>query len=198
MSKSSWAVVHLCVVAAFALLSGCDGGASAVAVREVHPEPARTGGEEGMADSRTTDYSAPDRSQAGERPDPRDQPVPKLDGQPIWTANSRRTAEENVARQFERNGEDFSARTVEDYARKAHQFVSNPPSTAETLNRENGDILIYDPRSNVFAVASSQGVPRTMFKPRDGASYWAEQKERQAGKHASSGSDAQHGSNREG
>ena len=43
-----------------------------------------------------------------------------------------------------------------------------------------GRILIYDPKGNVFAVASKAGAPRTMFKPDDGMDYWAEQKAREA------------------
>ena len=40
---------------------------------------------------------------------------------------------------------------------------------------------MYDRGSaNVFAVVSRDGAPRTMFKPRDGAAYWQEQKDRVA------------------
>ena len=37
-------------------------------------------------------------------------------------------------------------------------------------------MLLYDAKTNVFAVATADGKPRTMFKPRTGAAYWAEQK----------------------
>lgn len=57
--------------------------------------------------------------------------------------------------------------------------MENPPSGAETIDRPNGDKLIYDAKSNVFAVVSRDGAPRTMFKPRDGATYWNEQKQRE-------------------
>ncbi len=65
-----------------------------------------------------------------------------------------------------------------DYVRKAHEFVDHPPAGVETLSRRNGDTLMYDPKSNTFAVASRDGAPRTMFKPRAGAAYWDEQKTR--------------------
>ena len=62
------------------------------------------------------------------------------------------------------------------------------------INRQNGDRLIYDPRANVFAVVSKDGAPRTMFKPRDGAAYWAQQKDREArraeGSHSSDSGDS--------
>ncbi|WP_442857006.1 hypothetical protein [Caulobacter sp. Root487D2Y] len=110
------------------------------------------------------------------RPDPRDAPVRKVAGKPMWAANRTRTAEENAQRGFERYGADFAAADVDDYVRKTHAFVGHPPAGAETLTRANGDTLIYDPRDNVFAVVTKAGAPRTMFKPDDGAAYWATQK----------------------
>jgi len=47
------------------------------------------------------------------------------------------------------------------------------------MKRANGDTLIYDPKGNVFAVATKDGAPRTMFKPDDGMDYWRKQKERE-------------------
>jgi pyocin large subunit-like protein len=58
--------------------------------------------------------------------------------------------------------------------------VDKPPRDAEVIDRSNGDKLIYDPKANVFAVVARNGAPRTMFKPRDGATYWAQQKDREA------------------
>jgi pyocin large subunit-like protein len=188
----------LAVAAVSGALTGCDGGASAVAVRDVRAEQSRPARSEAFADAGPMSRSSAQDSGPSSTLDPRDQPIPKLDGRPIWTANSRHTAEENAVRQFERNGEDFGVHSMEDYARKARQFVENPPGTAQTLKRENGDVLIYDPNSNVFAVASSAGVPRTMFKPRDGASYWAEQQDRQSERRTASGSRARSDSNRDG
>ncbi len=66
------------------------------------------------------------------------------------------------------------------FVAKTHAFIERPPSGAETVKRGNGDKLIYDPKANVFAVVSRDGAPRTMFKPRDGASYWQERNDRVA------------------
>lgn len=41
--------------------------------------------------------------------------------------------------------------------------------------RANGDILKYDPKTNTFGVMDSQGNPRIMFKPKEGAKYWENQ-----------------------
>ena len=110
----------------------------------------------------------------------RNAPVRELDGRPIWSASRRGTAEENAQRAFDRNGETFGARDLDDFVRKAHAFIETPPAGTQRLTRANGDVLLYDPKGNVFAVASKDGAPRTMFKPDEGAAYWDEQKSRLA------------------
>jgi len=109
----------------------------------------------------------------------REEPVRELDGKPIWSASRRGTAEENAQRAFERNGEAFGAKDLDDFVRKAHAFIEHPPAGTERLTRSNGDVLLYDAKDNVFAVATREGAPRTMFKPDEGAAYWQEQKDRE-------------------
>lgn len=149
-----------------ALLAGCDGGASAVPVHQeaAIPVPAVAEGS-----------YAPARAAAA-----RVEPVRRIDGKPVWSASRRFTAEQNAERNFRRNGADFGAATLDAYVHKAHAFVARPPRGARTLTRANGDTLIYDPASNVFAVATRDGAPRTMFKPDDGAAYWKKVQAREA------------------
>ena len=156
---------------ALVALWGCDNGASAV--------KAPKAGERAQVETTTpSDSAAPDRDER--RADPRDAPVKLVAGKPYWAANRTRTAEENAERSFRSNGPAFQARSTEDYVAKVHAFVSDPPKGAETLKRANGDLLIYDPKDNIFAVVSREGAPRTMFKPDEGAAYWDEQKTREA------------------
>ncbi len=146
------------------VLMACDGGASATPARDHAAGP-------------------PPQAQANAtlpEEDPRLAPIPKVDGRPMWSANRRYTAEQNAARHFERNGEAFGAATVREYVATAHAFVNSPPKGALTLRRANGDRLVYDPARNIFAVATREGAPRTMFKPDDGMAYWERQKEREA------------------
>ena len=112
--------------------------------------------------------------------DRRDEAVPQVDGKPMWSASRQGTAQENAAKSFERNGEDFGARDLDAFVKKAHAFVDHPPAGTQTLKRSNGDTLFYDPKGNVFAVANKDGAPRTMFKPDEGGAYWDEQKAREA------------------
>lgn len=154
-------------------LSACDSGASAV--------KAPKAGERASAQSGSSAEAVESGAgEGGRRADPRDAPVKLVAGKPYWAANRTRTAEENAERSFQSNGTAFDAKSTDDYVAKVHAFVSDPPKGAETLKRANGDLLIYDPKGNVFAVVSREGAPRTMFKPDEGAAYWDEQKTREA------------------
>ncbi len=94
-----------------------------------------------------------------------------------WASSRRGSPDENARRQFDRNGSDFSAASVQDYAAKAQAFAASPPKGALTTVRSNGDKLYYDPRSNTFLVTDRKGAPRTMFKPRQGRAYWTQQQQ---------------------
>jgi pyocin large subunit-like protein len=95
----------------------------------------------------------------------------------MWAANKKHTAQENADYHFKRDGEAVGATSEEDFLAKVHAFVDHPPKGTETLTRSNGDKLMYDPQANLFAVVDKDGAPRTLFKPRDGAAYWSQQKD---------------------
>ena len=97
-------------------------------------------------------------------------------GRTAVTANRRETVDEKIQRLYESNGSDFDARSAEDFMGKITAFISRPPSGTETATRPNGDTLLYHASTNTFAVVARDGTARTMFKPDDGATYWAEQK----------------------
>jgi pyocin large subunit-like protein len=147
-------------------LAACDNGPSAVAQKQAAGTQ--------MAEEAAV---APTGTSGVDR---RDEPVKLVSGKPMWSASRRYSAQENAERAFARNGQAFGAETVDEFVAKAHAFVGRPPKGALTLTRANGDKLFYDPKANVFAVASKAGAPRTMFKPDEGMAYWEEQKTREA------------------
>ncbi|MBW3616763.1 MAG: hypothetical protein KY446_03275 [Proteobacteria bacterium] len=170
------------VFAALAL-SACERGG-------VQSEPARE--QAAVPSPDTADFAAQrsgqreaasDGAARASAEDPREGPQPLHDtGAPVWAANERLDAEEAAQRQFERNGRTFGAETVEEYVDQAHAFIAQPPAGVERATRSrNGDKLFYDAKSNTFLVATRDGAPRTMFKPDDGAEYWADQKRQAAG-----------------
>jgi pyocin large subunit-like protein len=161
-------------ISAAALLAGCDNGPSAVRPQAAADQaPAAGAASDGGAR-----YASRDRSDGGV--DHRKDEVKLVEGKPMWSASRRYSAEENAARAFARNGAAFGAKDEAQFIRKAHDFVDHPPAGTLTLTRANGDTLFYDPKGNVFAVASKDGAPRTMFKPDDGRAYWDKQKDRES------------------
>lgn len=172
--------------AAALALSACDNGPSAVAQRQGGSQGGSQAGAQQAAGEQMASNTArgPERfSRDGDGADAgvdhRQDPVPTLDGKPLWSASRQHSAQENAERAFSRNGEAFGANNLNAFVGKAHAFVEHPPKGALTLARANGDTLIYDPKANVFAVRSKQGAPRTMFKPDDGMAYWQKQKARE-------------------
>ena len=103
--------------------------------------------------------------------------APLFHGKPLWAANKKHSAQENADYHFKRDGEAVGATSEEDFLAKVHAFVDNPPKGVQTLTRSNGDKLMYDAKANLFAVVDKDGAPRTLFKPRDGTAYWAQQKD---------------------
>lgn len=159
--------------AAALVMAGCDNGPSAVSQKQAAGTQMATSPEPSASVSAYGSDGTP-------RVDHRQDPVKLVDGKPMWSASRRYSAQENAQRAFDRNGEAFGADNLDAFVSKAHRFVANPPKGTLTLVRGNGDKLFYDPRGNVFAVASKAGAPRTMFKPDDGMAYWEQQKAREA------------------
>jgi len=160
-------------ISVMALVSACDNGPSAVSKQAAGTQMATANAPE-RADSSRRSGDAP---QVDHR---KDVVAAADDGKPIWAPSRRNSADEGAQRAFERNGEAFDAKTVDQFVRKAHAFVGHPPKGTLTLTRKNGDMLFYDPKGNTFAVANKDGAPRTMFKPDDGMAYWEKQKDREA------------------
>ncbi|HEX8471176.1 MAG TPA: S-type pyocin family protein [Brevundimonas sp.] len=153
--------VALVLISAALTMSGCDNGPSAVQTRD------RADGAGAVLTAAALGGPAEAASNnAGA-------PAEKL----VVTANRRETASVKIARLYERNGAAFGARSAEDYAARMKGFLDNPPAGVDTVKRPNGDTLYYQASTNTFAVVSRDGTPRTMFKPDDGPTYWAQQKE---------------------
>ena len=145
------------------ILVGCDSGGSAVETRE--RAGAGAGAETALALTSAVEPEGATVEAA---------PVAKT---PV-TANRRETVNAKIQRLYERNGSAFGAKSAEDYLAKVQAFTANPPRGTEKVKRPNGDTLYYQASSNTFAVTDRNGVPRTMFKPDDGVTYWTQQKER--------------------
>ena len=168
-------IFGLAGMTALALLASCDNGPSAVETRARGDAPAEFEQASAVSAAPAEPFA---ETPAGERAERA--PVPEVGGRPMWSANKKYSPAQNADYHFKRNGRDFGARNVDDFVAKAHAFIRNPPRGTQTLTRRNGDRLFYDPAGNTFVVATRQGAPRTMFKPRDGMAYWEKQKARES------------------
>jgi hypothetical protein len=174
----SYAGIAALLASTAILLGGCDGGSATAARDHTAGAAADT---TVAADNGHSVLNGRDSSGGGaDRGDAQREPVALVNGKPMWAANRRHTAQENANYQFQRDGADFDAHTLDDFVAKAHAFTASPPKDALTLTRSNGDKLLYDPARNIFAVVSKDGAPRTMFKPQAGKAYWDQQVARQA------------------
>lgn len=178
MAGMKWAPAALIAAGAALVLAACDNGPSAVARNDREaPRPfAEASAPSGPQVSERRDGG----DDAAPREDHRGEPAMEVDGKAMWAATRRYSAQEGARRSFERNGEDFGAASLDAYVRKAHDFVAHPPAGVERMARPNGDTVFYDAKANVFAVADKDGLPKTMFKPDEGAKYWQDQKDRDA------------------
>jgi pyocin large subunit-like protein len=192
MEKRVWAsaplaasAAVLCVLSLGVLsLSACDGAPSATAARahgdgasdrrlaDSAPAGDDTRGPARYSNAVYTSGSHSTRDDGARQPD-----TPLFHGKPLWAANKKHTAQENADYHYKRDGEVVGATSEDDFLTKVHAFVDTPPKGVETLTRSNGDKLMYDAKGNLFAVVDKDGAPRTLFKPRDGAAYWAQQKD---------------------
>ena len=142
---------------ALLLLAACGNGGSAVETRDRAAE----GAEAVLTSAAGAPAAAAEASETAK---------------PVLTVNRRETLDAKTARLFARNGADFGAASAEDYLARVQAFTTRPPAGTERVERPNGDVLLYQASTNTFAVVSRDGVAKTMFRPRDGAAYWAEQK----------------------
>jgi pyocin large subunit-like protein len=176
--------IFLIGAAATALaLAGCDAGPPAVS-------RAPQAGAQGAAQAQSAQQASSGAQLAAS--DPRDAPAPlATDGKPMWAANRQHTAQENADYQFNKNGKDFGATSEAEYVAKVHAFVDAPPAGVKRIARSNGDALLYDAKSNTFAVVTKAGAPRTMFKPHTGVAYWEQQVAREQARNAKSAEDSE-------
>ncbi len=95
---------------------------------------------------------------------------------PIWSSTKNRTSAENAFKHWQKHRSEFpELQNAKQYVEGAWKFLNDPPKGTLSKTNNRGDILRYDPSTNTFGVLSKNGVPRTMFRPRDGINYWNRQ-----------------------
>ena len=100
-------------------------------------------------------------------------PAPIASRGGIWTSTSTLSPAENALRHWNRHRGDFpQLNNALEYQRTATEFINNPPTGAYVGTRSwNGDIVVYDPSTDVYAAGTVDGTPRTMFRPTPGSGH---------------------------
>jgi len=71
-----------------------------------------------------------------------------------------------LARHFRDHGADFAARTMQDYARQAGEFLQRSQAArCPTKIDEDGVIRVWDPETHTFGAYNADGTTKTFFKP---------------------------------
>jgi pyocin large subunit-like protein len=82
----------------------------------------------------------------------------------------------NAEEHWEKHGREFPEfHNEQDYVRAANAFVHHPPPGTLIKHDARGDVLLYQPSTDTFAVMDTRGEPRTFFKPDRGMAYWSRQ-----------------------
>jgi pyocin large subunit-like protein len=67
---------------------------------------------------------------------------------------------------FARHGRDFGAKSAEDYARMAWEFLQRAKAEGLPAKQdETGVLRVFDPKSGAFAAYNRDGTTKTFFKP---------------------------------
>lgn len=83
-----------------------------------------------------------------------------------WTLGKPGDASLNLATHWEKHGAEFpNFNSANAYYKGATDFVTTPPAGTLVKTAPNGDVLLYNPATNTFGVRTTDGLPRTMFKP---------------------------------
>jgi pyocin large subunit-like protein len=171
-------------------LAGCDNGPSAVRTRD-RSEAAGPSYETAQAPREDDGGGRQAYARPARRREAADAASSDIGGGLKWAANRSHSADDNAHYQFDKRRADFGDLDFKAYVSKADDFVAHPPQGALRLERANGDVLLYDPTANIFAVADKAGAPRTMFKPAEGRAYWDAQKDREARRNTRAGDDGE-------
>jgi filamentous hemagglutinin len=83
-----------------------------------------------------------------------------------WTCTNNKSNVQNAYDHWTKHKGEFPEfNNAVEYVEGAESFTQNPPSSALSKTRPNGDTVFYDPPSNTFAVQDAGGDIKTMFRP---------------------------------
>jgi pyocin large subunit-like protein len=61
------------------------------------------------------------------------------------------------------------------YVEQTWDFLRSPPNGTLFKTRPSGELLRFHEETNIFGSYTKDGIPKTMFRPKDGIKYWETQ-----------------------
>jgi pyocin large subunit-like protein len=93
-------------------------------------------------------------------------------GKQIWSSTKNKTSVQNAFGHWKDHKNEFpELLNVKQYVERCRNLIQNSEGTLTKI-RPNGEILRYHLNSNTFGAFTKEGVPKTMFRPRESLRYW--------------------------
>lgn len=91
----------------------------------------------------------------------------------IWSYTKKWSSVKNVLEHWKKHRAEFPEFiNAKQYVEGTRKFLHNSPSGTLVKTISNCGILKYKTGSNTFGVMLPSGVPKTMFRAKDGILYW--------------------------
>ncbi len=91
---------------------------------------------------------------------------PSYQTRQIWSSTKVKTSVQNAYRHWRKHARDFpEIINAKQYIERAKSFINSPPKGTLRKIRENGEIVLYHPETNVFGIYQKNGIPKTFYKP---------------------------------
>jgi pyocin large subunit-like protein len=93
-------------------------------------------------------------------------------GKQIWSVTKQKISVENAHYHWNKHGKDFpNLQNAKQYVEQAWEFSRTSQNGIFSKARSNGELLRYNQETNTFGSFSRDGIPKTMFNPKNGIKY---------------------------
>ncbi|MFZ9596756.1 MAG: hypothetical protein ACO3A2_11870 [Bdellovibrionia bacterium] len=96
----------------------------------------------------------------------------------IWSKGKFKNSIRNAIDHWRRHRKEFPRlKNAIEYIVQTHLFITCPPQgTLKRIRARDRSTLYYHPPSNTFAITDPSGNPQTMYRPKEGETYFRQQK----------------------
>jgi pyocin large subunit-like protein len=118
----------------------------------------------------------PQRTEAKNSRQPEAKPEPAAAEKKAPRYQVREWNRGNLVRHWEKHRDEFpELHSAEEYGEAALALFRTPPEQTLVKTRADGDRVYFHPPSGSFGAVTSDGYPKTFFRPDRGIQYWEKQ-----------------------